>query len=41
MYLVGIQGADIVDGIRTLVLGLVWQLMRGSAFIPVPLLWCS
>lgn len=28
MHLVGIQGADIVDGSRTLVLGLVWQLMR-------------
>ena len=28
MHLVGIQGADIVDGARTLVLGLVWQLMR-------------
>ncbi|KAG9311788.1 calponin homology domain-containing protein [Chiua virens] len=28
MHLVGIQGADIVDGRRTLVLGLVWQLMR-------------
>ncbi|KAK3672163.1 fimbrin [Recurvomyces mirabilis] len=26
--LVGIQGADITDGQRTLVLGLVWQLMR-------------
>lgn len=26
--LVGIQGADIVDGQRTLTLGLVWQLMR-------------
>lgn len=31
MHLVGIQGADIVDGTRTLVLGLVWQLMR---FVP-------
>lgn len=30
MHLVGIQGADIVDGRRTLVLGLVWQLMRMS-----------
>lgn len=30
MHLVGIQGADIVDGTRTLVLGLVWQLMRIS-----------
>ncbi|KAH7907615.1 calponin homology domain-containing protein [Hygrophoropsis aurantiaca] len=28
MRLVGIQGADIVDGSKTLVLGLVWQLMR-------------
>jgi len=28
MHLVGIQGADIVDGKKTLVLGLVWQLMR-------------
>jgi len=28
MTLVGIQGADIVDGSKTLVLGLVWQLMR-------------
>jgi len=26
--MVGIQGADIVDGRKTLVLGLVWQLMR-------------
>ncbi|KAI8388605.1 fimbrin [Radiomyces spectabilis] len=26
--LVGIQGADIVDGTRTLTLGLVWQMMR-------------
>ena len=26
--LVGIQGADITDGQRTLVLGMVWQLMR-------------
>ena len=25
---IGIQGADIVDRSRTLVLGLVWQLMR-------------
>lgn len=30
MHLVGIQGADIVDGTKTLVLGLVWQLMRLS-----------
>lgn len=28
MRLVGIQGADINDGTKTLVLGLVWQLMR-------------
>ncbi|KAH7105097.1 Ca2+-binding actin-bundling protein [Auriculariales sp. MPI-PUGE-AT-0066] len=28
MHMVGIQGADIVDGTKTLVLGLVWQLMR-------------
>lgn len=28
MHIVGIQGADIVDGTKTLVLGLVWQLMR-------------
>ena len=28
MHLVGIQGSDIVDAQRTLVLGLVWQLMR-------------
>ena len=26
--LVNIQGADIVDGTKTLVLGLVWQMMR-------------
>ena len=30
MHLVGIQGADIVDGKKTLVLGLVWQMMRLS-----------
>jgi len=30
MHIVGIQGSDIVDGRRTLVLGLVWQLMRIS-----------
>ncbi|KAG6907972.1 hypothetical protein DXG01_006697 [Tephrocybe rancida] len=30
MHLVGIQGADITDGRKTLVLGLVWQLMRMS-----------
>lgn len=28
MHIVGIQGADIVDGKKTLVLGVVWQLMR-------------
>ncbi|KAL0958207.1 hypothetical protein HGRIS_000369 [Hohenbuehelia grisea] len=28
MHMVGIQGADIVDGSKKLVLGLVWQLMR-------------
>ena len=28
MHIVGIQGADIVDAKRTLVLGLVWQIMR-------------
>ncbi|THH28919.1 hypothetical protein EUX98_g5265 [Antrodiella citrinella] len=28
MHLVGIQGADITDASKTLVLGLVWQLMR-------------
>lgn len=34
MHLVGIQGADIVDGRKTLVLGLVWQLMRyGGMFL--------
>lgn len=33
MHLVGVQGADIVDGQRTLVLGLVWQLMR---YVPRP-----
>ncbi|TIB64924.1 hypothetical protein E3P77_02933 [Wallemia ichthyophaga] len=30
MHLVGIQGSDIVDGTRTLVLGTVWQIMRLS-----------
>lgn len=33
MHMVGIQGADIVDGSRTLVLGLVWQLMRYVSFL--------
>ena len=28
MHIVGIQGADITDGNRTLTLGLVWQVMR-------------
>jgi plastin-1 len=28
MHLVGIQGSDIVDAKRTLVLGLIWQIMR-------------
>lgn len=28
MHVVGIQGADIVDGRKTLVLGVVWQIMR-------------
>ena len=28
MHLVGIQGSDIVDAKKTLVLGLTWQLMR-------------
>lgn len=28
MHIVGIQGADLVDGKKTLVLGVVWQLMR-------------
>lgn len=28
LHMVGIQGADIVDAKKTLVLGLVWQLMR-------------
>ncbi|KAG9051327.1 hypothetical protein FS837_009594 [Tulasnella sp. UAMH 9824] len=30
MHIVGIQGADLVDGKKTLVLGVVWQLMRMS-----------
>lgn len=28
MHIVGIQGADIVDGKKTLILGVTWQLMR-------------
>jgi plastin-1 len=28
MHIVGIQGADLVDGSRTLTLGVVWQMMR-------------
>ncbi|KAI6132322.1 calponin homology domain-containing protein [Pisolithus croceorrhizus] len=32
MHLVGIQGSDIVDGQKTLVLGLVWQLMRQGLY---------
>ena len=39
MHLVGIQGADIVDGSKTLVLGLVWQLMRWVIFPPVYLVY--
>lgn len=35
MHLVGIQGADIVDGSKTLVLGLVWQLMRYEFILPL------
>lgn len=30
MRMVGIQGSDLVDGSRTLTLGLVWQMMRRS-----------
>lgn len=36
IHLVGIQGADIVDGSKTLVLGLVWQIMRSVRFAPFP-----
>lgn len=36
MHLVGIQGADIVDGRKTLVLGLVWQLMRFVSTLSMP-----
>ena len=32
MHMVGVQGADIVDGRKTLVLGLIWQLMRFASF---------
>ena len=35
LHMVGIQGADIVDGKKTLVLGLEWQLMR-YAYIAIP-----
>ncbi|KAL4399948.1 fimbrin [Malassezia pachydermatis] len=28
MHIVGIQGADITDGAKTLILGIVWQIMR-------------
>lgn len=35
MHLVGIQGADITDGRKTLVLGMVWQIMRCVPFIDV------
>jgi plastin-1 len=43
MHMVGIQGADIVDGRKTLVLGLVWQLMRYvySRSLPVESLFIS
>lgn len=30
MHIVGIQGADITDGAKTLTLGLVWQIMRAN-----------
>ena len=30
MHIVGIQGADITDGAKTLTLGLVWQVMRAN-----------
>ena len=38
LHMIGIQGADIVDGKKTLVLGLIWQLMRfvHSLMHPVP-----
>ena len=32
MHLVGIQGSDIVDAKKTLVLGLTWQLMRYASY---------
>lgn len=36
LHMVGVQGSDIVDGNKTLVLGLVWQIMRSVwIFIPV------
>lgn len=41
MHMVGIQGADIVDGNKTLVLGLVWQLMRYDFRETYPLLFFS
>ena len=37
MHLVGVQGSDIVDRNKTLVLGLVWQLMRCVPHFPSPL----
>lgn len=36
MHLVGIQGADITDGRKTLVLGMVWQIMRFVLMISAP-----
>lgn len=36
LHMVGVQGADIVDGTKTLVLGLVWQLMRYVQDIHLP-----
>lgn len=44
MHMVGIQGADIVDANKTLVLGLVWQLMRYVSsfyFTPSYLIFCQ
>jgi len=37
LHLVGIQGADIVDARKTLVLGFVWQLMRCVLLFTSPL----